>query len=289
MNIIKCGKLMENKYIISRVTIAFFSNFLLSFTLGAQGSIIEGFPEGCTDASTRDPLPGHIIRLGRVARDGMSFYFLDQNDSQNLQSVSIADNAGLIGQSPEQGSVELVRQETPPNSFAVAQILVGDQDMEPMATCLSMAMPLEQYVPDDYGPEWTWLPRTLLITRLRIDHYFRWDRTNWKRWWRNDFERTRGKWREWRKDLGARKGAIKKPEERIDRGREIRKKTEGFNNGGKRMGRQRTETGFERGREVKERAKEGRSSPNTMSRNKTIKSRNEEARQGKQRHGRLPR
>lgn len=176
---------------------------------------IEGFPEACSDASTREPLPGHIIRLGSVNEgpNGLYFAFPDQNDTTNLQTIDLADNVGLIGQDPNQDLSEMIQNTTPSGSFVVAQVFVGDENQEPVVTCLSRVMPLTQYVPADFGPEWSWLERGYFYERLRYKKYHR--HWGWKKWWRNKFHNLRDRYR---KDYGDRYRFRDRDDRRRDRG-----------------------------------------------------------------------
>src|SRR5690606_26220053 len=94
-----------------------------------------------------------------LSQYGWSFFFPDERDSQSLQRVGIADNAGLIGQNPEQDLGSLIKTRTPPGSFVVAQIFIGDPNYEPLATCISQPTLVTRFVPTYYSGDWSWLDR----------------------------------------------------------------------------------------------------------------------------------
>jgi hypothetical protein len=125
--------------------------FFMFFLNEVMAVSIEGFPDGCNDAPLNQALPGHILRIGKVmqgpGQKGFFFVFPDQKDPKSLQSVDIADNAGVIGG----GTLDL-RTIPPHGSFIVAQIYVGDEKKPPLLTCLSNPTPANQYDPRNYNP-----------------------------------------------------------------------------------------------------------------------------------------
>lgn len=183
-----------NKLLSGARKLLFSSACLLIASNAAHSVAIEGFPEGCSDASTRQALPGHILRLGtiNVGPGGLFFSFPDRNDTTNLQTVDLADNVGLIGQDPSQDISQMVRTATPDGSFVVAQVFIGDEQDEPVVTCISQMIPVTRYVPSDYGDDWSWLDPGIFVERLRWKRHSHW---NWRGWWRRDFDRIRGDFR----------------------------------------------------------------------------------------------
>ena len=165
------------------------------FALDISAAMVSGFPEGCSDASTSNALPGHIVRLGMVRQgpDGLIFVFPDRYDTRYLQTVEVAENVGLIGQDPYGDYSDVIRYSTPEDSFVVAQIFVGDERYEPVVSCVSQPIPLTRYYPSDYGSDWSWLDRGVFVERLRHHRHHRsW---RWKKWWRRDFDSVRRKFR----------------------------------------------------------------------------------------------
>ncbi len=168
---------------------------LLIFSSAAGAVVVEGFPPACSEATTNQALEGHIIQLGVInaGPEGLLFSFPDQNDRRNLQSIGLADNVGLIGQDPEQDFSEMIKQGTPEGSFLVAQVFIGDEQSEPVVTCLSRVIPITRFVPSDYGPRWSWLDRGIFIERLRWKRHRPW---NWRKWWNRDFSSIRSRFRD---------------------------------------------------------------------------------------------
>lgn len=170
--------------------------FIVLFNWGAavNAQYIEEFPAMCSEATDRHPLPGHIIRLGfvRWTHYGWSFFFPDERIRDNLQRVSMAQNAGIIAQDPYQDLTHLVKMETPPGSFVVAQIFVGDENIEPVASCISQPILLERYSPSYYGSDWHWLDRAQFNRWSSFKGYSNW---KWKRYWRDDFYHIRSRFK----------------------------------------------------------------------------------------------
>jgi hypothetical protein len=158
------------------------SFFLLALSAHSQ-SFLDMFPDECANANDRDPLPGHILRVGFVASTdaGWSFFFPDQRITQNLQMVSIIENAGLIGLGYD--ALPDLQFRTPAGSFVVAQIFVGDEQGEPLVTCLSHPILLTKFVPKYYGPANAWLDRDSFGYWLKWRKYSRW---KWRDRWQKD-------------------------------------------------------------------------------------------------------
>lgn len=168
----------------------------LLFFAGAANSVeVDNFPENCSEASTRYPLDGHIIRLGMVqmSYQGPVFSFPDRDEPDGLQEVEIADNVGLIGQNPNRNYSSLIKLGTPKGSFVVAQLFIGDDNLEPIVTCLSRVRPLSSYVWSDYGTSWRWLDPGVFRERLRWKKHSRW---NWRKFNRSDVSDIRRKFRD---------------------------------------------------------------------------------------------
>lgn len=164
------------------------SAWIFSLSVGAQANIFQAFPYECEMASDRQALPGHFLRVGFVSNtnNGLAFFFPDERIQNNLQMVPIGENAGLIGIGA--ADLNMWRMTTPPGSFTVAQIFVGDQDAEPMVTCLSRPILLTQYVPMNYGYANVWLDRVKFGNYLKWRKYSKW---NWRDRWQRDIYKIR--------------------------------------------------------------------------------------------------
>ncbi len=188
-----------NKFSVVGNKLLFSGACLLIFSSAARAVVVDGFPEACSEATVRQPLPGHIIQLGTVnaTPEGLMFSFPDQNDPDGLQTIGLAENVGLIGQNPGIDLSQMIQNGTPSGSFMVAQVFIGDgqdEQAEPVVTCLSKFIPLSTYVPSYFGPEWSWLDRGIFIERLRFKRYHRWD---WRRSHRRDsFDSVRRRFRD---------------------------------------------------------------------------------------------
>lgn len=163
-------------------------------SLMAQEGYLESFPYECEYATDREPLPGHMLRVGFISstRYGWSFFFPDERIQSNLQMVGISDSAGLIGSGESLGEWQM---RTPPGSFVVAQIFVGDQEGEPVVTCLSRPILLSRYVPKYYGFSNIWLDRGKLGYWLKWRKYSRW---GWRDRWQGDIYKIRNNFSEYR-------------------------------------------------------------------------------------------
>jgi hypothetical protein len=173
----------------------------LILTLGNSGyaQYLDEFPSQCAYASDREPLPGHIIRLGYVANSpyGWSFFFPDRRTSKTLERVNIIDNVGLIGQDPDEDFNDLIQARTPDGSFVVAQIFIANENQEPVVTCVSRIVPLTRYRPAYYGTSFVWLDRST------FGHWLKWRKYSkkwqWRKWWRKDFANIRKDFRGFKK------------------------------------------------------------------------------------------
>jgi hypothetical protein len=151
----------------------------------ADYDYFDNFPAMCSEASNRHPLPGHIMRLGFVAPTsfGWSFLFPERNSTDMLERVSLLDNAGLIGQPPDQFFGDQIRMRTPAGYFVVAHIFVGDQNSEPVVTCVSGTIPAAQYQPSYYGEQYEWLTSQTFGAWLNFRKFGKW---KWRRYWNFD-------------------------------------------------------------------------------------------------------
>lgn len=169
---------------------------LAVFGISVNGqSILDIFPDECGNASDREPLPGHFLRVGFISStaQGLAFFFPDQRLGQSLQMVPVAPNVGLIGYGGvNPGEIEY---RTPPGAFVVGQIFVGDQQGEPMVTCLSRPILLSRFVPRYYGFENSWLDRSTFGNWLRYKKYSRW---KWRDRWQRDIYSVRTKFSDFR-------------------------------------------------------------------------------------------
>lgn len=182
-----------------------YSPFLVAFTAvliasySARAEFLEEFPGECAYATDREPLPGHVMRLGFIGwtRYGWSFFFPDRRITNTLQRVYISDKVGLIGQNPEEDLSGEIRARTPNGSFVVAQIFVGDSNVEPVVTCISRAVLLERYRPSYYGAEFSWLNRGNFGRWLGYRKYSSWQ---WKKSWSRDFDNIRRNFKVFKRD-----------------------------------------------------------------------------------------
>lgn len=159
-------------------------------------SVMDIFPYECENASDREALPGHVLRVGFVASTssyGWSFFFPDQRISESLQMVPVAENVGLIGIG--EANLSELQLRTPPGSFVVGQLFVGDQNAEPVVTCLSRPILLTRYVPKYYGFANLWLDRGTFGTWLKYRKFSKW---KWRDRWHRDIYSIRTKFSEYR-------------------------------------------------------------------------------------------
>jgi len=181
-----------------RFYVAISSVFFISMGANAvlSGPEIQGFPYACRDATLQTALQGHVLRAGTVYWDGSgwAFSFPDHYSSRGLQTAELAQNAGITGLNYDDDEPDPPISPTPPNSFVIAQILVGDPNSEPVVTCVSPPLALNRYTPERYlGSEWSWLQGGVFAERLKWKRFHRW---NWKRWWGNNY------FRKYRRDYG---------------------------------------------------------------------------------------
>lgn len=169
----------------------------------AMAVMIDDFPYQCINASTDEAMPGHILRVGAIRLnpngDSLVFVFPDEQGGSSLQSVAIAENAGIIGADIKEENA--LFSLTPRGSFVVAQIFVANEDdAQPIATCLSDAIFLRDYRPARYiglnlGQ---WLPLERFTTWLARDDFTVW--RNWRYKWRDHFWRIRDKYKPYKHD-----------------------------------------------------------------------------------------
>lgn len=176
-----------------KISLGLFLGLLSNANAQSVQEYLGEFPYMCSEASDREALPGHILRLGNLGmtRYGLSFFFPDQRDSQNLQMVSVLENAGIIGQPDQQPGLSM--RSTPMGSFVVAQVFVGDPDNEPIVTCISPSIPLSSFDSGYYGTSFSWLDRPTLGYWLKYRKFNRW---NWKRHWGRDLFDLRKRFRD---------------------------------------------------------------------------------------------
>lgn len=178
---------------------------LANFAGGAYAFVddyLDGFPAACSEATPQMPMPGHILRLGFVSNTpmGWSFLFPEKYSRGMLERVLLLDNAGLIGQEPDADYGADIRFRTSAGQFVVAQIFVGDQNSEPVVTCVSTPVPLTQYRPDYYGSYFNWLDMSSFGTWLNYRKFGKW---KWRNHW--NFGNLRSKFSKFWKREGFRK------------------------------------------------------------------------------------
>lgn len=174
------------------------SFFVTSFT-HASNPYMDEFPSECAYADDKEPLPGHIIRLGFVGwtRYGWSFFFPDRRIDGRLQRAPVAFNVGVIGQDPEENLSHIIRARTPEGSFVVAQIFIGEENLEPVVTCVSRPISLARYSSAYYGPDFSWLDRWTFHRWLKVKKYSTW---KYKKRWHRDFDDVRKRFKGWNRD-----------------------------------------------------------------------------------------
>ncbi len=180
----------------------------------SQAIFVPGFPGECGYGSTRVPMDGHIIRLGYVASTpyGWSFVFPDNEATVSMERVDIADNVGLLGQDPAANLSGSVRAATPEGAYVVAQIFVGDPNIEPIVTCMSGLLPLTSYNPALYGADFLWLQKPAFGRWLKVRTYSKsW---NWRSWWGNKFGDIRRQFKGFKKGDGKWPSITKPDDER---------------------------------------------------------------------------
>ena len=182
-----------NKKILCLLTI-----WCCSSTCMEGSNYLNDFPDECRYASSREPLPGHIIRLGFLAiqpQEPLLFFFPDSSSSQNLDKVPLADNAGELRVKNNPNSDKVVRDATPRGSYVVAQIFVGDASIAPMVTCLSDSIPLSLFDKQGYGRDLAWLTPPSLGKWLNWrDYNVKWD---WQKLWSARFQEIRDNFQDW--------------------------------------------------------------------------------------------
>jgi hypothetical protein len=182
---------MENK--ITKILL--FMSLLSLSASNVFAEFVDGFPEGCAFATLGQSLPNSYLGYGRIQWMGSSFAFqyIDQSSPGPFAIAEIADNLGLVGQSPEQvTSIDLMN--TPRDNFVVAQILDRSYlGLAPIVVCISPVFVghVRAYQPIDFGDDYWYAYR-----RYRFDD---WGENRWRRWdrWRNDWRgRWKGRWRD---------------------------------------------------------------------------------------------
>jgi len=167
----------------------------LLLSAGLQAVVVNGFPQQCALASERAPMDGHMLRLGHIAYTpyGWSFLFPDRQGVEALERVNVADNVGLIGQNPSANPGDSIRLDTPSGAFVVAQIFVGDPNVEPVVTCVSNVMAVNAFDPTIYGADFAWLSKELLWQLLDIRTYdITW---NWQAQWGSKIQEIRNQFK----------------------------------------------------------------------------------------------
>ncbi len=178
------------------------AGILLSAT-NIHAVTVNGFPQQCAFATDRAPMEGHILRLGHINNTpyGWSFLFPDKQGMEVLDRVELADNVGLINQTPSVNPYDSIHTETPSGEFLVGQIFVGDPNLSPVVTCVSNVMAIESLDPTIYGPDFVWLNRALLGQLLDIRNYsITW---NWQPLWGSRIQEIRNNFKGFREAHGA--------------------------------------------------------------------------------------